>query len=125
MTWSEDARTFIAALAATNRQFSADEVIAMLAKHSKADPPADGKAMGAMMANAIRHGVIAPQAAWQQSVRRNDRPLKLFVGTGKVYPTIKITNRHVLWAIQAINDVAQERSRQIVAELRRAKEATA
>lgn len=121
MTWEQDAQMYVAALAATGNQFTCDEVWHMLAKHSKEDPPASARAMGAVMKHMGSNiHVISPLAAYQTSSRDPDRALRLFMGTGHEHPQHKVTEKQTLWALQAIEAVARQRSQLMVAKLRTA-----
>lgn len=123
VSWVRDAELFTAALAATGKQFTVDEVWQMLNDHSAAAPPNNAKAMGSVVRHmGKRRGVIAPLAAWQTSARRQDRALRLFVGTGVDYEDIEVTEEHVLWALQAIDRVGQLRSQQMMIQLRKARQ---
>lgn len=122
MTWTHDAELFVAALGATGSQFTVDEVWQMLEDHSVEPSPDNAKAMGGIVQHmGKRRGIVAPLAAWQTSSRSRDRALRLFVGTGVTDTLHDVTEEHVLWAIQAIEKVAQARSQQMVEQLRKAR----
>lgn len=118
-TWIEDAHLAVAALAATGQQFSADEVWAWLDKHSEYIPD-NARAMGGVLKFASKHGVVDALASWQSSTRASERPLRLFRGNGKTDPAHRPTEAQVLWALEAIQEIAQARSEMMVAKLREA-----
>lgn len=123
-TWVEDAELYVAALAATNQQFTVDEVWEMLDKHSEHEID-NAKAMGGVMQlMGARLNVIAPLAAWQTSARAADRPIRLFCGTGKTSERFDVTEENVLWALQAIERVNQVRSQLMMESIRKARGGT-
>lgn len=121
-SWLEDAKLFVAALAATGKQFCADEVWVMLEAHSEheCDNP---KTMGAVLKAmaTTKRGVIAPLPSWHPSSREQDRPVRIFLGTGKIDEAYVPSNRQILWALQALESVAQTRSMQMTAAIEKAR----
>jgi len=118
--WVRDATTAIVALAATNQQFTVDDVHQWLATGSEADAPSNAKALGGIMHHlSARLGVIGSVAAWCTSVRHTDRPIRMWVGTSVPHPDITPTEAHVVLALEAIRTVGQERSRLMVESVRK------
>ncbi len=117
--WVEDAHLAIASLAATGQQFTADEVACWLSHHSE-HVPDNPRAMGGVLKFASKHGAIDALSAWQSSVRSGKRAMRLFRGNGRADPAHVPTETHVMWALEALNEVGQQRSELMVAELRKA-----
>lgn len=114
--WTQRAHRAVAALAATGRQFTVDDVHAMMRGGVEHE---NGKAMGSVMQYlGKRLGVIEAQPVWQASCRNPDRPIRVFVGTNTVAPGIEVTEDDIVSAMLAMEETARERARQMREHLR-------
>ena len=114
IAWTKLAQQFVAALAATNKQFTVDEVHRMLTEHGDGLEHSNPKAMGAVMQHMVKRSkVIDPQPIWQTSCRNIDRPIRVFMGTDTVDPTFDVSEDQLVWAIEAIEHVARVRAQQM------------
>jgi hypothetical protein len=117
--WNGLAERAVCALAATGSQFTVDDVWASL---PEGEVPENSKALGGVMTVlSKRGGVIAAVPAWTTSVRKTDRPIRYWVGTGKPHSTIDPTEDEVVKALEAIQKVAHERSQTLAAAVRAAR----